>query len=91
MVGLDFEPAAAMGSGVTLGEAAPNPFHPGTAISYELEQESVVTLKIYNHRGQMVACVADELLVGPGTPHARPGMGARRRASRWRAACTSSA
>jgi archaellum component FlaF (FlaF/FlaG flagellin family) len=37
----------------------PNPFNPETTISYSLQQESDVTLAIYNARGQLVRTLVD--------------------------------
>ena len=59
------ENAAAV-AGVTLGDAAPNPFHPATSLTYELPAASVVTLKVYNANGQAIATVADEQALGSG-------------------------
>jgi bacillopeptidase F len=57
---------AASVAGVTLGEAAPNPFHPATSLNYDLTAESVVTLKVYDHSGRAVATVTDQATLGAG-------------------------
>jgi hypothetical protein len=55
--------AAAVNDGVRalpkyrLGEARPNPFNPGTAIEYELPEESVIILEAYSISGQKVAVI----------------------------------
>ena len=58
--------SAAPAVGVTLGDAAPNPFHPATSLVYELPAASVVSLKVYNAAGQAIATVADQLTLGAG-------------------------
>jgi predicted outer membrane repeat protein len=45
---------------------APNPFNPSTAICFELEEESKISLNIYNIRGQLVKNLVDEKY-RPGT------------------------
>jgi subtilisin family serine protease len=55
--------------GISLGEAAPNPFHPATSLAYDLKAESVVTLKVYDHNGRAVATVTDQATLGAGRHH----------------------
>ena len=40
---------------------SPNPFNPQTYISFDLEQESEIKLRIYNLKGQILSTLADEL------------------------------
>ncbi len=37
-----------------LGTNYPNPFNPVTTINYSLKEQDLVTINIYNHRGQLV-------------------------------------
>ena len=39
---------------------APNPFNPSTAICFELEEESEISLSIYNIKGQLVKNLVNE-------------------------------
>ena len=40
----------------------PNPFNPATTISFELNQAQMVSVSIYNIKGQLVRELADDLL-----------------------------
>jgi subtilisin family serine protease len=53
-------------AGVILGDAAPNPFHPATTLSYDLRTESVVTLRVYDANGRAVATLADQATLAAG-------------------------
>jgi uncharacterized Fe-S center protein len=43
-----------------LNPAYPNPFNPGTTLSYVLDSASFVDLSIYNAKGQLVDCLCKE-------------------------------
>ncbi|MCL1827249.1 MAG: T9SS type A sorting domain-containing protein [Candidatus Cloacimonetes bacterium] len=43
-----------------LGDAYPNPFNPSTTIKYSLKTAGVISLDIYNIRGQKVKTLVDE-------------------------------
>lgn len=43
----------------------PNPFNPSTTISYAVKEPSVVQLRIYNHKGQLVRTLVDGMMA-PG-------------------------
>ncbi|MBN2460281.1 MAG: carboxypeptidase regulatory-like domain-containing protein [Candidatus Cloacimonetes bacterium] len=46
-------------------ECSPNPFNPETCISFELTREAVVTLQIYNIKGQLITTLLhDEMPAG---------------------------
>jgi hypothetical protein len=47
-------------SDLKLYEAFPNPFNPGTTISYSIPEESFVLLTIYNSIGQLVKVLVNE-------------------------------
>jgi hypothetical protein len=47
---------------VTLADAAPNPFNPGTVLRFELLQSAHVRLAIYDLRGRLVRALVDEAL-----------------------------
>jgi subtilisin family serine protease len=71
-------------AGVSLSQNVPNPFNPSTSISYDLPDDSIVSLRVYDARGRVVATVVGD------EKHA-PGRTAERRAGREQpAACTSS-
>jgi len=42
-----------------LSSAYPNPFNPQTTISYDLPQQTTVTLRIFDARGRLVATPLD--------------------------------
>ena len=46
----------------TLGKNYPNPFNPDTNISFSIKENSFVSLKIYNTRGQLVKTLISENL-----------------------------
>lgn len=46
----------------TLGQNYPNPFNAQTTISFNLEQESVVNLSVYDIKGSKVATLADGIM-----------------------------
>jgi len=43
----------------TLEQNYPNPFNPSTTISYEIKQSGLVTLKVFNVLGQVIATLTD--------------------------------
>ncbi len=47
----------------TLGQNTPNPFNPHTTINYSIADDSAVSIKVYNTRGQLVRTLVDEVKV----------------------------
>ena len=58
--GGDNERGNSLGTNDILGKAFPNPFHPTTAISYQLPASSEVRLQIFNMQGQLVETLVNE-------------------------------
>jgi photosystem II stability/assembly factor-like uncharacterized protein len=50
----------AVPAGFDLFRNYPNPFNPGTTISYKLGEPSYVTIKIYNQLGQLISIIKNE-------------------------------
>ena len=49
-----------------LAQNHPNPFHPSTTISYNVEQSGYVSLKIYDVMGRLVRTLVDNKYVAAG-------------------------
>jgi len=45
----------------------PNPFNPGTRLSFQLERPGLVNLDVYNLQGQRVASLLQSAALGAGT------------------------
>lgn len=45
----------------------PNPFNSYTTILFNLAETQIITLKIYNLKGQLVKTLLEEMLISPGT------------------------
>jgi hypothetical protein len=61
-------PALSMPDQMTLLPNYPNPFNPGTTITFELVKAGPVTLKIYNLRGELVETLVEKAV--PAGQHA---------------------
>jgi hypothetical protein len=57
--GIVYASTGAQPEGVELYKAYPNPFNPSTTLSFSLQEQAHVTLKVYNTFGQQVATVAN--------------------------------
>jgi len=55
-----------MPSSFDLAQNFPNPFNPSTVIRFALPKESLVTLKVYDVNGRLVATLIENKIHGPG-------------------------
>jgi len=61
IVGASHDPTSTsvIPSGLTLVEAYPNPFNSSTCISYNLDRDAVITLKLFDLSGREVATLVN--------------------------------